>query len=518
MLGRSWVAAGMIAAAVVSLAACGTDAGATSTDTVSMSLNTDPATFDPALAKGGDDFTVARLLFDTVVRRDEGNTLAGGIASKWTTEDAAHYTLTIRDGLSCSDGSEITPTVVASSLTRFAAKETGSSGRTLALGSATATFTPDDTAGTVTVALSAPWSDFLTGLTLPQAGIVCPAGIADPKGLAAGTVKGAFSGPYTLTKSQPAVQYDLALRDDYKAWPEFKKPLAGTPAKTMTLLPITDYATIANQVLAGSLNIGIIADQNVARFDNTPGYTTAKAVNTTTYLMFNERPGTAFAERPDLRAAVAQAVDPQAFRDIISDGRGETLLSVGSARTACVNTDSSLLAKQDSKTAGEVLKGVKIRIVGTNLLGSGNEYIAEALRKVGADVTVQSLDNANWSTVTTAGGTDWDINVQGDNNQMGTLTSSLLRVMGPTVENGGRNKMGVVNEAGYAFVGEAMAETDAKAKCDELQSAQQSFLDRVDAIPLSTLPTPVVVADGFSVRLFDDYFDAATVRVNTDQS
>jgi peptide/nickel transport system substrate-binding protein len=140
--GRSWVAAGVIAAAVVSLAACGTGAGATSTDTVSMSLNTDPATFDPALAKGGDDFTVARLLFDTVVRRDENNTLAGGIASKWTTEDAAHYTLTIRSGLSCSDDTEITPTVVANSLTRFAAKETGSSGRTLALGSATATFRP----------------------------------------------------------------------------------------------------------------------------------------------------------------------------------------------------------------------------------------------------------------------------------------------------------------------------------------------------------------------------------------
>lgn len=513
MLGRSLVAAGVIAAAVVSLAACGTGASATSTDTVSMSLNTDPATFDPALAKGGDDFTVARLLFDTVVRRDENNTLAGGIASTWSTEDAAHYTLTIRSGLSCSDGTAITPTVVANSLTRFAAKDTGSSGRTLALGSATATFTPDDTAGTVTIALSAPWSDFLTGLTLPQAGIVCPAGLADPKGLAAGTVNGAFSGPYTLTKSQPAVQYDLALRADYKAWPAFAKPLAGEPAKKLNLLPITDYATIANQLLAGSLNVGIIADQNVARFDNTPGYTVAKAVNTTTYLMFNERPGTAFADRPDLRKAVAEAVDLAAFRDIISDGRGQTLLSVGSANTACVNTDRSLLTTQDTKAAAAALKGVKIRIIGTNLLGSGNEYIAEALRKAGADVTVQSLDNANWSTVTTAGGTDWDINVQGDNNQMGTLTSSLLRVMGPTVENGGRNKTGVVNEDGYGFVDKAMAQTDAKAKCTALQSAQKSFLDRTDAVPLSTLPTPVVVADGFTVRVFDDYFDAATVRV-----
>jgi peptide/nickel transport system substrate-binding protein len=63
-----------------------------------------------------------------------------------------------------------------------------------------------------------------------------------------------------------------------------------------------------------------------------------------------------------------------------------------------------------------------------------------------------------------------------------------------------------------------MAETDAEAKCAHLQSAQKSFLDRVDAVPLATLPTPVVVADGFTVRLFDDYFDAATVRVGASQS
>lgn len=180
-------------ALVAGLAGCGVAEGAT--DTINMSLNTDPATFDPALAKGGDDFTVARLLFDTLVRKDAGNTLVGGIASKWQAEDAAHYTFTIRGGLTCSDGTPITPSVVAASLTRFAAKETGSSGRTLALGSGTATFTADDKTSTVKAALSVPWSDFVTGLTLPQAGIVCPAGLRDLKGLAAGKAAGRSPAP-----------------------------------------------------------------------------------------------------------------------------------------------------------------------------------------------------------------------------------------------------------------------------------------------------------------------------------
>lgn len=504
----------MAAAMVFGLAACGGgDVAEGGADTVTMSLNTDPATFDPALAKGGDDFTVARMLFDTVLRRDEGNTLVGGVASEWTAQDAAHYTLTIRNGLKCSDGTAITPSVVATSLTRFAAPETGSPGRTLALGSATATFTPDDAAGTVKAELSAPWSDFLTGLTLPQAGIVCPAGLADPKGLAAGTAKGAFSGPYTVTSSQPAVSYQLTLRADYAAWPKFAKPLEGVPATQVSLIPVTDSATIATQLLAGSLDIGTIADQNVARFDGNTGFATSTTSNPTLYLLFNERPGTVFADRPDLRKAVAQAIDAQAFSDIVSNQRGKTTLSVGPANIACVNTDRSLLVAQDTRAAARTLTGVNIRIAGTTLLSSGNDYVGEALRKAGATVVVDSLDNANWATLVTAGGTDWDIDVQGDNNLMGTLTSSLLRVMGPPSENGGRNLTGSVNEEGFGFVNEAMGEIDRPAQCAALQKAQKSFLERVDAIPLSALPSTTVVADGFSIRTFDNYLDPATVRI-----
>lgn len=489
------------------------DAGAGATDTVNMSLNTDPATLDPALAKGGDDYTVARLLFDTVVRKDSGNRLVGGIASEWKAYDAAHYAFTIRKGLTCSDGSEITPSVVARSLTRFAAPETGSSARALALGSATATFTGDDKAGTVKAELSAPWSDFLTGLTLPQAGIVCPSGLADVKRLATGKTDGAFSGPYTLTSSQAAVSYKLKLRDKYAAWPKFSKPLEGTPPKHLNLTPITDYSTIATQLLSGSLDVGVVADENVSRFDGNSQFTSSSASNTTTYLMFNERPGTVFANRPDLRKAVAQALDAQTFSDIVSGKHGSTTRSVGSAKVPCVNSDQSLLAAANRAAAAKKLSGVRFRIVGTTLLRGGNDYIAEALRKAGAKVTVDSLDNANWATVTTAGGKDWDINVQGDNNMMGTLTSSLLRVMGPVTEKGGRNKMGLVNEEGYGFVKQAMSKLDRVAQCSALASAQKSFLKRVDAIPLSTLPSTTVVAKGFSIRTFDDYLDPATLRI-----
>ncbi|MGP0225115.1 ABC transporter substrate-binding protein [Paenarthrobacter sp. NCHU4564] len=516
MYHRSLVTVSLLAAAAAALSGCGsTDTtGPGSTDTLNMSLSTDPSSLDPTLARSGDDYTMAPLLFDTILRKDENGAVVGGLATEWEAKDAANYSLKIRTDATCSDGKPITPTVVANSLTRFLAPETGSTGRFLTIGSAKATVTPDDVAGTVTVSLTQGWSDFLQGLTLPQSAIICPAGLADVKALGSGSVPGAFSGPYTLASSQAGTSYNLALRDDYNAWPKFAKPLQGKPAKNLVLRPISDYSTLATQLLAGSLDVGVLTDENVDRFANNDQFTTTSTANTTTYLIFNERPGAVFANRPDLRKAVAQAVNPQTYSDIISGSRGQQLLSLGSPQIPCVNTDTSLLPASDSSAASKVLNGVKIRIVGTNLLAKGNEYVAEVLRNAGAEVALSNLDNANWSALTGKGGTDWDINVQGDNNLMGTLTSSLLRVMGPPAESGGRNKTGVVHEDGYAALTAALNAVDSNEKCAAFQTAQASFLKQVDAVPLSTLPVTIVTAKGFSVRTFGDYQDPATLRID----
>jgi len=506
--------ASLITVAALGMAACApAGSGAdSSSGSLSFSLNTDPATFDPSQLRGSDDFTVSRFLYDTLLHGDEDNTFAAGLASDWETIDAANYVFTIRDGAVCGDGTPITPTIVANSLARFADPETASTGRSLAFGDATATFTPDDEAGTVTVALSTGWSDFLSGMALPHAGIVCPAGLEDLDGLAAGTVEGAFSGPYTLTSSTPAVSYELTLRDGYDTWPEYATPLTGTPATEITLRPITDYTTIATQLIAGDLDVGVVSDENVTRFDGNDGFSVVDSVNTTTYLQFNEREGATFADQPELRRAVAQVVDAAVFSDISTDGRGEAILSVSAPSVACVNTDASLIPAIDEAAAAELLDGVKIRIVGTTLLSAGNEYVAEVLRNAGADVTVDSLDNASWSTLTSAGGTDWDINVQGDQNVLGTLTSSLLRVMGPASEDGGRNKGAAVNEEGYAALQSAMLSDNPDDVCGYMQTAQETFLERTDAVPLSTIPASNVVRDGVQVRVINNYLEPATIR------
>jgi peptide/nickel transport system substrate-binding protein len=167
-----------LAASAIALVGCsavtgGGDSDGPSTDTIAASLGTDPSGFDPALARAADDYYVERMLFDTLLRKDDDNALVGGLATDWDAASASSYSFTIRDDATCSDGTPITATTVANSLTRFADPATASTGRTLAMGGATAVFTADDEAGTVDVQLSQDWADFLTGMTLPHTGLVC---------------------------------------------------------------------------------------------------------------------------------------------------------------------------------------------------------------------------------------------------------------------------------------------------------------------------------------------------------
>ena len=54
-----------------------------STDTINTVLNADPTSFAPHEVKNADDYMASRLLFDTLVRRDENNKIVPGLATRW---------------------------------------------------------------------------------------------------------------------------------------------------------------------------------------------------------------------------------------------------------------------------------------------------------------------------------------------------------------------------------------------------------------------------------------------------
>ncbi|WP_427132141.1 ABC transporter substrate-binding protein [Pseudarthrobacter sp. S9] len=521
--GRRRLATLATAAVVVSVAATGcttggassgaTAGGQVSTDTIRTVVNADPTTFAPVEVRNADDYTFNRLLFSTLVRRDENNKIVSDLASKWDITPT-QGTFTIRSGATCSDGTPITAGVVAESLKVFASPDSKSSFRPLVLGDGPATVSADDAASTVTIKLAQPWTDLLQGLSLHATSIVCPAGLKDPKGLTTGDVAGAFSGPYTLTKKQHGVGYTFTLRSDYKTWPAYDK-IEGTPARTIEASVNSNASAIANELLTGTKDIANIRGKDTTRFDGNKDFSTAVIPQGSLYMMFNEREGHPFTD-PALRKAVAQALNVTAFNQAATGGLGELYSSFAHPGVPCSNKDTSLLIKSDPAAAQKVLAGVKIRMVGAQVFGpngAANTYVAEALRAAGAEIELRNVDVATWSTELTQKIDGWDITVMGGINAGGTMNGALSTVVGTPVEKGGLNWGGAVNQPVVDLESKAMTQTDSTERCATYQEAQKIMISDAHVIPLSSLPSQVTVRSGFAMHTMNGQPDESTMRI-----
>jgi peptide/nickel transport system substrate-binding protein len=492
----------------------GASSAAPDTDTIRTTLGADPTTFDAAKANAKDDYEVARLLFDSVVRKDDDGKIIAGLADSWKSTPT-EATLNIRKDATCADGTKITPTIVANSLQYFADPATRNNFAKLVFGPGTPTISADDSAGTVNIKLAQPWSELMGGLTLAQTGIICPAGLADKAGLAAGKVPGAFSGPYTLTKTSHGVSYEMTLRSDYKAWPKFSKPIAGKPAKTIVFTPDVDPTTVANQLLTGQLDLSDIqpADQN--RFEKKPGYGVTSIPFAGIFLLFNERPGSPFTD-PALRKAVAQAVSQQAFNAAAYAGKGIHYNSIVAPTVPCVLPNDSYLTKQDVAAAKKVLTGKTFTMVGTTAIGpngAGSTYVQAALKAAGANVELQLVDNGTWATKTQTQPSTWDMTVQGDANFVGTVAASLTRIAGVPTEQGGRNIGGGEHTDILNDIATAQSATSQQAMCKAYTHAQVTLLQEHDIVPFSGQPEVVVQRNGFSVQAPGGAIDWSTLRI-----
>ena len=193
--------------------------------TFSMALSSDPGNLDPQMAAGSALFTMSQLAYDSLVSVNaESGAIESQLATDWTV-DGTKVSFTLTDGVTCADGSALTPTVVADNIAFVADPKNQSPflGTFLPVG---AKAVADDAAGTVTLKLAAPAPFVLNGLaSLP---IVCQAGLDDRKSLAQAT---AGTGPFELTEAAPGEQYTYQVRDDYTWGPNGATTAEeGTPA------------------------------------------------------------------------------------------------------------------------------------------------------------------------------------------------------------------------------------------------------------------------------------------------
>lgn len=507
--------AAMLTALALVATGCTTTAEAPTakTDTIHTTIDV-PASFDPTLTASLPDFVLARTSYDTLVRRDDSG-LVPGLAAEWTATPTS-ATFTIRKGATCSDGTEITPTIVKNSLEYFARPDSPSTQVVYTFGPGnTPKITADDAAGTVTITLSAPWPYLVDAMSVSSTGIICPAGLADPKGLGAGTVKGSESGPYVLSSFKAGVSYDYTLRDDYDAWPKWTTDVSGTPAKHLVYTVSPDSTATANLILSGQMDIGKIQAQTMDRFTGQKGYDVSVNRFSDFYLIFNERKGSPFADEA-ARKAVVQAIDRAMFEKVTSIGTGELSTSLASSQTQCVGDATTPIPDQDVAAATAELKGMTIRFAGPNIVGAagaGNEYIAEALRNAGATVKLTNTDVGSWISTVITQPESWDVTLFADLNFIGSLASPLMNFIGPTPLDGGSNFGSIDNAKMAAAFTAANTATSDDDRCAALNDAVGALIERADTLPLVNDAFIYASRPGFSVRMLGGALDDPLFRI-----
>ena len=120
--------AGIAVAAVVTLAVAGCaeskrddSSSGTSDKTLVFGVAGDAKVLDPALASDGESFRVARQMYETLIRPEEGGAkLVAGLAEKWEPDAAGTtWTFTLRKGVKFHDGTDFNAEAVCYNFDRW---------------------------------------------------------------------------------------------------------------------------------------------------------------------------------------------------------------------------------------------------------------------------------------------------------------------------------------------------------------------------------------------------------------
>lgn len=460
----------------------GTDAALANGKTFTLALATDPGSLDPfvtamSIARGVDRFLYARL----ITIKDDGS-IASGLAEKWSA-DTTTATFTLRDKLTCEDGTPLTATDVAANITHVVDPATASPLVGLEVQPGT-TAVGDDASRTVTVTSGQPDAFLLDNIG--NISIVCGTVLKDSKALAAG--KGA-TGMFSMTEITPNSQYTLTRRKDFSAGPgDWSPTQQGLPDKAVFRI-IPNETTAANLVLSGEVSAASIAGQDRKRLQDAKLFST-QILTPSGQLIYNQADGRPTAD-PAVRKALTQALDLAQVRQVFEGSQPTGFVTV--APNPCrADTVKGNVAGFDAKAAGAALdaagwklgsdgvrakdgKPLALSMIYPALLGDTGTAAVELLqsmwKKAGVDVNVKSLDGPTLSETLLSTG-DWDISGAGIT--VGLPSSMVPFFSGPTPPNG--SNFASIKDPAYTAAVTAASAKAGDAGCDDWAAAEKSLL------------------------------------------
>ena len=447
--------------------------------TFTMAIAGDPGKLDPHSSASTQLFAVNQLAYDNLVSVDaETGEIQSQLATEWSV-DGTTVTLTLAEGITCSDGSDFTASAVADNIAYVGDPKNKSAylGTFLPVG---ATATADDAARTVTITLEQPAPFVLNGLaSLPM---VCESGMQDRASLAA-TTDG--TGPYELTEAVPGDHYTYQIRDGYTWGPNGATTAEEGMPDTVVMKVVQNEGTTANLLLSGEINAATIQGPDVTRLEGADLFsTTTPALVGEQWYNHDAGHETSGAE---VRMALTQALDLGELASVATAGAGGPATTLAAIEPVSCPGDSisGALPAQDVDAAKAVLSGKQLTFLYSSAAGSAVAAAAELAvqewQAAGAEVTAKGVDETALQG-TIFGSGDWDIAwVPLNVNSPDQLVPFLS---GPGLADDGTNFSGIDNQeyADGVAAANAMNGTDG---CETWLDAESKLVAAADIVPFA---------------------------------
>jgi peptide/nickel transport system substrate-binding protein len=489
--------------------------------TFSFAINADPGALDPGMAALTVTNTVLSLAYDTLTAVDADGEIIPALAEKWDVRPDS-VTFTLRQGVTCSDGSALTADDVAASVSFITDPKNKSplNGVYVPPGM---TAKADAAAGTVTLATPEPFAFILESSR--DLFIVCGKGGKDRSLLERGT---SGSGPYTLTEAVPGDHYTFQVRPDYAWGPggtTTKEP--GQPDKVVFRV-VPNEQTAANLLLSGGLNGALFNGVDRARVEAALGVTASVLPAGNGQFFYHQgkdRP----TRDPAVRKALTQAINLTELGGIASGGAGRAATTLVLKPSPCQGDSvAGHVPGHDPAAATSALdaagwkagpdgirakdgKKLTLRLLYATTRSAGvqaaAEYLAAEWRKAGVEVALNGAIDTKLSEslmVTQ----DWDVVWLpiGVN-----LPSQLIGFLsGPGAPEGG-NFAHLKNERYERLVAEADGKPGPEG-CKLWLEAESALFENADLVPVME-NTQLLATKGGTLQVLGGNLRGTSIRL-----
>ncbi len=471
------------------------DAAFASNATFTMAIPADLGDFDPyhnTLVK-----PLFKLAYDSLVHLRPDGEIVSGLAEKWSA-DASAATFTLKEGITCSDGTPLTARQVADDLTYAGDADNLSTLYGTQVPSVPYTATGDDAARTVKITMSEPYGFIVR--TIGMAPIVCGKGLKDRAVFKTGSDG---TGPFVLSSVVPGQSDTFTARQGYTWGPGGAGTTTpGTPAK-LVLRVVPNESTAANLLLSGEVNMAAIDGEDRKRLD-AQGLDKVDVPGPGLWLWPNQLGGRPAADKR-VRQALVQALD---LGEVVkvwtgSAGKPSTGLVPSEPKACGGDTVTGRLPKHDPAAAETLLdqagwtkgadgnrtKAGKPLTLAVHYRAEAKfdkpaaELLAQRWRAVGAQVELVADTSTKLIEVLTKT-MSYDVYLLPFGT---TLPSSVVKYMSGPVPPAGTNYTGVKNSAYNELAAKAVTMTAPEA-CTYWNQAEQALLGEVDIIPVTNQP------------------------------